>query len=111
MILLGRYSPVLECGQRHAWYRWARHTFNALFLPADGVVMARWRRQMLSRWKIRPVKCCFGQLKWVLIGSAIALVLNCDLDWRSSSGRCKLLLLVFWCRNEVSRYRNEDSAT
>ncbi|MEH6499171.1 MAG: heme lyase CcmF/NrfE family subunit [Pseudoalteromonas distincta] len=96
MILLGTLYPLVLDAVSGTLVSVGPPYFNALFLPLMALLMAAMGVGMLSRWKDTPVKWLFGQLKWVLIGSAIGAVLIAIWIGDHHLAVGSMLLLVFW---------------
>ncbi|PCC97431.1 heme lyase CcmF/NrfE family subunit [Halopseudomonas pelagia] len=96
MILLGTLYPLVLDAVSGTLVSVGPPYFNALFLPLMALLMAAMGVGMLSRWKDTPVKWLFSQLKWVLIGAAIAAVALAVWIGDHQLAVGSMLLLVFW---------------
>ena len=70
--------------------------FNGMFLPLMAILMAALGVGILSRWKQTPVSWLVGQLKWVLVLSAVGAVVIAVWLGAHQLAIGSLLLLVFW---------------
>jgi cytochrome c-type biogenesis protein CcmF len=96
MILLGTLYPLVLDAVSGTLVSVGPPYFNALFLPLMALLMAAMGVGMLSRWKDTPVKWLFSQLKWVLVGAAIAAVALAVWIGDHQLAVGSMLLLVFW---------------
>src|SRR5690554_2628268 len=74
MVLLGTLYPMALDALTGTMVSVGPPYFNALFVPLMAALMLAMGVGVLSRWKDTPVKWLVGQLKWVLVLSAIAAV-------------------------------------
>ncbi|MFN3580609.1 MAG: heme lyase CcmF/NrfE family subunit [Pseudomonas sp.] len=96
MILLGTLYPLALDAISGTLVSVGPPYFNALFIPLMALLMAAMGVGMLSRWKDTPVRWLFGQLKWVLAGSAVAAVVLAVWIGEHHLAVGSMLLLVFW---------------
>tara|TARA_A100001391_G_scaffold140728_1_gene98713 strand:- start:1739 stop:3187 length:1449 start_codon:yes stop_codon:yes gene_type:complete len=90
--------------------------FNGMFLPLMAILMAALGVGILSRWKQTPVDWLVGQLKWVLLLSAIGAVAIALWLGAHQLAIGSLLLLVFWVcgaslRDVLHKTRNKGLAS
>ncbi|QIB52668.1 heme lyase CcmF/NrfE family subunit [Pseudomonas sp. OIL-1] len=96
MVLLGTLYPLVLDGLTGTLVSVGPPYFNALFLPLMGLLMLAMGVGMLSRWKDTPVKWLFGQLKWVLLLSAIGAIGLAVWIGDHHLAVGSMLFLVFW---------------
>ncbi|MEH6389844.1 heme lyase CcmF/NrfE family subunit [Pseudomonas profundi] len=96
MVLLGTLYPLVLDGLTGTLVSVGPPYFNALFLPLMGLLMLAMGVGMLSRWKDTPVKWLFGQLKWVLLLSAMGAIGLAVWIGDHHLAVGSMLFLVFW---------------
>ncbi|WP_150305923.1 heme lyase CcmF/NrfE family subunit [Pseudomonas saliphila] len=96
MILLGTLYPLVLDGLTGTLVSVGPPYFNALFLPLMALLMLAMGVGMLSRWKDTPLKWLFGQLKWVLVFSAVGAIGLAVWIGDHHLAVGSMLFLVFW---------------
>ena len=96
MILLGTLYPLALDAISGTLVSVGPPYFNALFIPLMALLMAAMGVGMVSRWKDTPARWLFGQLKWVLLFSAIGAIALSIWVGEHHLAVGSMLLLVFW---------------
>jgi len=96
MILLGTLYPLALDAISGTLVSVGPPYFNALFIPLMALLMAAMGVGMVSRWKDTPTRWLFGQLKWVLLFSAIGAIALSIWVGEHHLAVGSMLLLVFW---------------
>ncbi|QJD58717.1 heme lyase CcmF/NrfE family subunit [Pseudomonas sp. gcc21] len=96
MVLLGTLYPLVLDGLTGTLVSVGPPYFNALFLPLMSLLMLAMGVGMISRWKDTPVKWLFGQLKWVMVLSAIGAIGLAVWIGDHHLAVGSMLFLVFW---------------
>ncbi len=96
MILLGTLYPLALDAISGTLVSVGPPYFNALFIPLMALLMAAMGVGMVSRWKDTPTRWLFGQLKWVLLFSAIGAIALSVWVGEHHLAVGSMLLLVFW---------------
>jgi len=112
MILLGTLYPLALDAISGTLVSVGPPYFNALFIPLMALLMAAMGVGMVSRWKDTPTRWLFGQLKWVLLFSAIGAIALSIWVGEHHLAVGSMLLLVFWVvgvclRNMFHKTRNK----
>ncbi|MBL4834697.1 MAG: heme lyase CcmF/NrfE family subunit [Pseudomonas sp.] len=96
MILLGTLYPLALDAISGTLVSVGPPYFNALFIPLMALLMAAMGVGMVSRWKDTPTRWLFGQLKWVLLFSALGAIGLAVWVGEHHLAVGSMLLLVFW---------------
>ena len=96
MVLLGTLYPLVLDGLTGTLVSVGPPYFNALFLPLMALLMLAMGVGMLSRWKDTPLQWLLGQLKWVLILSAVSAIALAVWIGDHHFAVGSMLFLVFW---------------
>ncbi|SDU12131.1 heme lyase CcmF/NrfE family subunit [Halopseudomonas salegens] len=96
MVLLGTLYPLVLDAMTGAIVSVGPPYYNALFVPLMALLMAAMGIGMLSRWKETPLRWLWGQIKWVLVLSAIGAIAMALWVGDHYFAIGSLMLLVIW---------------